>query len=141
MSAHSAPAAALCSPWAAAVRTAAAVVIAMMAVVAMMIATQVVVTRFLPQSSVIYLSATLVLALLYHFIGGQIGASIGRDSRPAAGLLVLTGALLMIGSVRHTWPTVAPWYSIAMLIAAPAGLALGYRAHARRRRWGPRQSA
>lgn len=122
------------TPLASVGRALAAVLLALAAVVALMIATQVVVTHYLPQSSAIYLVSTLALALLYHFLGGQIGAAVAGDAPPAIAALVVAGAALMLSSVHHTWPTVAPWYSIAMLLVAPAGLWLGARHHARRRR-------
>ncbi len=117
---------------AAALRGTGVVLAAMLVVVALMISTQVVVTSHFRQTAAFYLYSTLALALVYHVLGGVIGAALSHDSRPVTTALILAGTALMISSVHHTWPTVAPWYSVAMLIIAPAGLTLGIRWHAHR---------
>lgn len=114
------------------------VAVALLLVMALMIATQTLVVSVLhaPQTAWAYLAGTLALALLYHFIGGRVGAAIARNAT-ACWVLVILGAVLMAGSVRNTWAQVAPWYSAGMLIAAPLGLWLGARRQLQTRRASP----
>ncbi|HVA64212.1 MAG TPA: hypothetical protein VNF74_10845 [Terriglobales bacterium] len=104
---------------------------AMVLVVALMIGTNVMLVRWIATTSAIFLVGTLALAALYHTLGGYVCAVLARGARSAVLGVVGVGAAIMLGSVIHTWPTVPPWYSVAMLAIAPSFLWFGGQRHAR----------
>ena len=108
-----------------------AVVGAMVLVVALMIGTNVLLVGWIAPGSAVFLAVTLPLAALYHTLGGCLCAVLARGARSAVLGVVALGAAIMLGSVIHTWPTVPPWYSIAMLAIAPSFLWFGGQRYAR----------
>jgi hypothetical protein len=121
-----------------------AVVAAMVLVVALMIATnQLLVAELhvLVLGTLEFSLVTLALAALWHALGGFVCAAMTRDSRFAAVALVIVGFFMMAGSVVNTWPTVPPWYSLAMLVLAPACLWFGGVLHQRMRAISARAAA
>ncbi len=125
-------------------RALAAAVAALVLVVALMIATnQLLVADWhvLVVGSAAFSAATLAFAALWHALGGFVCAAMARDSPLAVAALLILGFFMMAGSVINTWTTVPPFYSLAMLLLAPAFLWLGAALHRRRRAAAPRPPA
>ncbi|HUX66615.1 MAG TPA: hypothetical protein VMV31_03920 [Terriglobales bacterium] len=118
---------------AAGLRRVGAVVGAMVLVVALMIGTNLLLVRWIAPGAAVFLAVTLALAAMYHTLGGYLCAVLARGARSAAVGVVGLGAAIMLGSVIQTWPTVPPWYSIAMLAIAPSFLWIGSQRYARPR--------
>jgi hypothetical protein len=117
-------------------RALSAAVASLALVVALMIATnQLLVAdwHLLVLGSAAFSAVTLILAALWHALGGFVCAALARDARLATAAVVILGAFMMAGSVINTWSTVPPFYSLAMLALAPACLWLGAAGHQRYR--------
>lgn len=101
-------------------------------VLVLMIGMNLLLSRWTVPSNSWFQAGTLAGAAIIHFAGGFLCALISRGSRYATAGVVVVGSALMVMSVVQTWSGLPPWYSIAMLVIAPAGLLLGAAARSPR---------
>lgn len=119
-------------------RNVAGVILGVALAAALMIGTNLVLIERVTATSAVFISITLLDAVVYHLLGGYVCAAISRDAARATWSLVVVGTCLLLSSVIQTWSQMPRWYSLGMLVIVPVSLWLGTRLHARRAIHAPR---